>query len=282
MIRRFLHNRLLVTVAAIAAALLLFTVLAAFSAGRTGPVANVVNALADPVRKAVTGVGDFFGDLSSAMHDNADLRAENEDLRAEVASLQDQLRESEQFAAENELLRAQLGVVRTEWDATYAMGDVIGRSSLQWSRTVSVNLGTESGVSVYDPVVTPEGLVGFVSSVSLTSCQVTTVIDSGMSCSCILSTCRETGVAEGSFDLMGSGKLKITMLPKDAAISVGEVAETSGLGGIFPAGISIGTCISSDLADDGLSRTVILEPTVDISRLRTVFIITDFTVQSDR
>lgn len=274
--RQLFKSRLFIAILVIALLLTAVTAASLLSENRSGPVHNVVSALIRPVQKSATAIGDFAHRLFSGLGENDSLREENDRLREEVAKLEAEIRELEHQADENEAMRAILGIVGTEVQYTLQMGDIISHSGHTWSRVLTADVGTTDGISVYDAVITAEGLVGFVSSVDLTSCRITTLVDSGMSCSALLSRSRYTGVAEGSHDLMNEGLLRLTLLPADAEISVGETVVTSGLGGIYPKGLVIGTVESTGLTDNGKSRTAILRPKVDITEVSTVFFVTDF------
>lgn len=274
--RSLLKNRLFILILVAILVLSGFTCLALVSRNRSGPVANVVNAMVLPLQKGVSATGELLGRVVSGFSENKALENENTALREKVAALEAEIRELNRYAEENEAMRQLLGITSSEVSLTLSMGSIVSRSGLSWARTLTADLGSADGIAVYDAVITAEGLVGYVSSVSLTSCQITTVIDSSMSCSAILSDSRHTGVAEGSFRLMEQGRLALNLLPAGADISVGDTAETSGLGGIFPKGLVIGRVESSHIADDGLSKTAVIAPSVDISSLTTVFIITDF------
>lgn len=274
--RSLLKNRLFILILVAILVLSGFTCLALVSRNRSGPVANVVNAMVLPLQKGVSATGELLGRVVSGFSENKALENENTALREKVAALEAEIRELNRYAEENEAMRQLLGITSSDISLTLSMGSIVSRSGLSWARTLTADLGSADGIAVYDAVITAEGLVGYVSSVSLTSCQITTVIDSSMSCSAILSDSRHTGVAEGSFRLMEQGRLALNLLPAGADISVGDTAETSGLGGIFPKGLVIGRVESSHIADDGLSKTAVIAPSVDISSLTTVFIITDF------
>ncbi|MBR3691344.1 MAG: rod shape-determining protein MreC [Clostridia bacterium] len=274
--RALFRNKLFITVLILTVFFSALSVAAVVSKNRSGPVTEVVSAMTNPVRRAATAVSDFTRRLFSGISENDSLREENEKLRAEVAELEAELRELEHMEDENAAMRDLLGIVSEDQTYTLAMGEIIGRSGASWSRVFTADVGTSSGISVYDAVITAEGLVGYVSSVDLTSCRITTIIDTAMSCSAILSDCRQTGVCEGRYDLQKEGRLLLSLLPANAKPSVGETVQTSGLGGVFPKGLVIGEVVSTTMTEDGKSRTAIIEPKVDVDQISTVFFITDF------
>lgn len=274
--RQLFKSKLFITILAITVLLSAVTAASLLSENRSGPVHNVVSAFIRPLQATATSIGDFTKRLFSGLGENQILQAENDRLREQVAQLEAEIRDLEHQADENEAMRAILGIIGTEVQYTLKMGDIISHSGHTWSRILTADVGTSDGISVYDAVITAEGLIGYVSSVDLTSCRITTLVDSSMSCSALLSRSRYTGIAEGNQELMNSGLLQMTLLPADAEISVGETVVTSGLGGIYPKGLVIGTVEYTRLSDSGKSRTAILRPKVDISNVSTVFFVTDF------
>ena len=274
--RKLFKSKLFITILVITVLLSGFTVASLLSNNRSGPVHNVVSALIRPVQISVTSIGDFTKRLFSGISENDALREENDRLREEVAKLEAEIRDLEHHADENEAMRALMGIIGSDIEYSLQMGNIISHTGHTWSRVLTADVGTSDGISVYDAVITAEGLVGFVSSVDLTSCRITTLVDSAMSCSALLSRSGYTGVAEGHVNLMSSGLLQLTLLPGDAEVSVGETVVTSGLGGIYPKGLVVGTVESTSLADNGKSRTAILRPKVDITEISTVFFVTDF------
>ena len=91
----------------------------------------------------------------------------------------------------------------------------------------------------------------------------------------MISRIRELGVAEGDYQLMSDGKLRISYLPREADIVIGDQVITSGTGGIFPKGLIIGSVESVKTESDGMSSYAVLQPAVSLTDVRQVFIIVD-------
>ena len=77
---------------------------------------------------------------------------------------------------------------------------------------------------------------------------------------------------------MVNGTLKMSCLDKSADIVVGDTIITSGSGGLFPKGLTVGTVASVETESDGMSKYATLQPAVDINSVTRVYIITDYTV----
>lgn len=85
-------------------------------------------------------------------------------------------------------------------------------------------------------------------------------------------------MAEGDFALMSEGLLKLTYLPEDTVLLNGDVILTSGVGGVYPKDLVIGTVKQVRTDSSGMGTYAVIEPKVDLDKLTQVFIITDFDI----
>ena len=130
-----------------------------------------------------------------------------------------------------------------------------------------------------DCVITETGvLVGVVSETSLLSSTVATLIDTSIEVGGVVTRTYSAGILEGDFDLMNQGLLRLSYLPEGAGLVAGDEVLTSGLGGIYPAGLVVGRVqgVFNDAA--GMSRYAIVDPSVELGGLIEVFVIKDFDV----
>ena len=122
-------------------------------------------------------------------------------------------------------------------------------------------------------VIADQGLVGHVISVTDTTAKVQTIIDTASSVSCIMSTTNESIVCKGTLDEQSS--LKAMYIPTDSNIIQGDSIETSGLGGIYPKGIHVGTVKRVTNTQNITDRSALIETAVDFDKLNTVLVITN-------
>lgn len=76
----------------------------------------------------------------------------------------------------------------------------------------------------------------------------------------------------GDVSLVGEGLCRIDRIPAGASVRVGDNLVTSGLGGVFPAGIPIGTVVSVDEDASSLERSAVLKPHADFPSLDILFV----------
>ena len=80
---------------------------------------------------------------------------------------------------------------------------------------------------------------------------------------------------DGDVDLSANGLCKMTYIPKDSTITVGDTIKTSGLGGVYPKGINVGKITVIHPENQGVSQYAEVEPYVDFNKLYEVFVITN-------
>ena len=78
---------------------------------------------------------------------------------------------------------------------------------------------------------------------------------------------------DGDLVLMKSGYCKMNIITEDADIIIGDVVETSGIGGVYPKGIKIGTITELKQNDEGTGNYAVIKPEVDFSRIDEVIIL---------
>lgn len=230
--------------------------------------ASVLGATA-PLQKAhasvmgeLSRIVDHYRQLSQAVEVNQQLRQQLSELRAQTAKLQE-------FERENERLRGLLAIV----DRTELLGPVarvIGMSLAGWANVVTLDVGSENGVAVGNPVVAGEGVVGRVIAVHAQSSQVLPVIDPKSSVDALLQQSRLRGVLDGS----GKDGGELRFVASREAVAVGDVVVTSGFDGVFPPGLVLGRIREVGEARQELFHRISVEPAVDMARLEQVMVVT--------
>lgn len=195
------------------------------------------------------------------------------ELEMELNILREQVSELEGYRRENERLRELLDFrARPGFEEIFrgSIGaEVIGRNPLNWYRTVTVDRGRNDGVTTGMAVVGVGGLAGRVVVPGTSASVVMLILDSGSRVSALAESTGEHGIITGR----GDGILVMKYLSDKSEIQIGDRVKTSGLGGIFPKGISIGS-VSGVLEEDyGLTVSAEVSPAVDFSRLENVLIL---------
>jgi rod shape-determining protein MreC len=146
---------------------------------------------------------------------------------------------------------------------------VIGRAATQWSKVVFINKGTEHGVKTHYAVVTKSGVIGQIIHAGPTTSKVLLTIDSRSAVDSLFQGSRVSGVVVGT----GEKKCRIKFVPNNAEIKVGDQVLSSGLGGIFPKGLIIGTVSKVHQKKQGLFQEITLAPSSDLYNLEEVLVL---------
>ncbi len=242
------------------------------SSGFLSVVVSPVQKLSSWITNSATG---FFSNIANSGK-NA---SENEQLKEEIASLREQLIDYDDTLTENEQLKEMLGLKSENDDYDYLAASVIGRDSDDRYGSFQIDKGSLNGVELYDPVITRDGLVGYVSKLSPTTARVSTILGTDINVGAYGLYSGETGVVTGDTPLAVKGQCKMKYLLRDSAMAKSELVATTGLSGIFPKGLVIGTVQELVPESGGTSVYAVIEPAAQITDLQSVFIITDFTGQ---
>lgn len=205
-----------------------------------------------------------------AITTRAELLKQNESLRRANQELQLQAMQSQETARENARLHQLIGWEQTkQWKMK--LGKIVLRDPANWWRTVQIDLGSRDGLRENLPVLTTEGLVGRVSSVGLTRSTVVLIGDVNCKVAAQVVETGDTGVI-GATDPWDNTLVALGFL-KNAKLSPGQTVITSGLGRIFPAGISIGKVADSRQVDFGLSIEARVKLSANLSSLDEVWVV---------
>lgn len=236
-------------------------------------IENICNVFVMPIQNGITylknkisGNDSFFADMDS-------LKQENEELKQKNSELEQSLRELEIIKAENETLKEYVNLKDKYKDYNTIPADVINRDISNYSSTIIINVGSNDGIKENMTVIADNGLVGHIVSVSSNTSQVQTIVDTASAVTSTISTTEDTIVVQGTLD--DKTTLKATFIPTDAVVLQGDSVETSGIGGIYPKGIHIGTISEVVNTNNITDRYAIVETAVNFTKLNTVLVITN-------
>ena len=220
--------------------------------------------LANSGQQAAGHAGDAILPRSELLRQNELLRRQNQELRLQAA-------QADGIAQENERLRQLLAWQQQKrWKLKLA--NVVLREPSNWWRTVQIDLGSRDGLKINMAVMTVEGLVGRISSVSLTRSQVVLLGDPGCKvASRVDNPGRDTGVI-GPAGSVESEFVELRFLPGNANLKAGQTVSTSGNGGIFPKDIPIGRIVDSHPVDYGLNLAARVKLNANLSSLEEVWV----------
>ncbi len=225
----------------------------------TAPLQGLITWFADGARNVWYGYFWFVGLRES----NDRLLRENEELRGDLAL-------STELANENDRLRRMLDFKKDTLGELVA-ANVIGSDAASWAKSIRINRGSVHGIERNMAVVTPGGVVGRVVEVSPWYSDVQNILDGRSAVPVRVQRTRAQGMLEG----LSKGLCQLTYVSRAADVQPGDVVITSGLGGIFPQGLVVGTVVNVEKKEFGVLQDVRVAPAVDFQRLpEEVFVVT--------
>lgn len=276
------NNGILILI--IALLLTLITAVLSFTfGGVANPFANLAGVVATPFRNGFHSLVSWTEGVYSDAFERERLVQELEELKQENARLREQARTGEAASRENERLRDLLGLKEKRADFDLESATVTAHGSSNWASTLTISKGSAADVAAGDCVVDQYGnLVGVINKVGLNWSTLMTVVDMDLEMGALIARTDGAAIAEGDFNLMEEGKLKLTYLPDGSQLLAGDAILTSGLvsGGeaTYPSGLVLGYVQEVRSEHSGMSDYAVLTPAADLDSLEQVFVIKDFDV----
>lgn len=225
-------------------------------------VATPVRVVGSVVASPVSGISNVVGNLTADSQTLSDLKAENDDLKAQVARLTEYEDEANTLT---DLLQ-----LRNQYNLDSTAARVIARSTDSWSSTITIDKGTTSGIQTGMPVMTSTGVVGQVSECGPTTATVRLITDESSGVSAKVQSSGAQGQLQGSAD----GTLHLNLIRTDQQVSTGDSVVTSGLGGVYPKGLPVGTVSNVTKSSGSLYYDITVEPLASVGSLEEVLVIT--------
>ena len=228
------------------------------------------------VRGGVYQVTSFISRTVLSIRELAELRQEHTELLGRMARYEQLERSFTEISQENTRLREQLGFAQT-LRYRHIPAEFIGRDPNNLFSALVINKGTHSGVETGMAVIAwhdgTQALVGKVIQTGIFESLIMPLYDSNSFISSRLFVSRYEGIVEGT----GSPDQPLIMryIQKRARdeINIGDMIVSSGIGGIYPAGINIGRVTSINYQEYEISMQLELEAIIDFTRLEYVFVI---------
>jgi rod shape-determining protein MreC len=230
--------------------------------------------LAPPARVVMTA-RRWWGSHVAALLQGPELERENERLQALVAMLSQQNRELAGEDTENKRLRALLGF-RSSSSMQLLPAEVIAVKPSPLRDSITLSIGDKDGVLRKTVVLDSSGaLLGQVTDVTRDTSDVLLLTDDLSSVGVVVrqmnraQTAGVVGICSGN----RSALLSLTDLPQNADVRPGDRVETSGFGGVYPAGIPVGTVRSVSVDGATMLTGALVAPDAGFDNLQDVFVL---------
>lgn len=241
----------------------------------SGGIKSVAREAVAPLQELVGGGWSSVREGAASVRGYKGLLAENQKLSQQVTELQARVTQLQNLELENGELRRQLGFSREARRSLIAC-EIIGRDPDGWWQTLRLNKGGADGIATNLPVIAVDGLIGKVIRVSPHTADVLLLADPACQVSARIQRTGAFGILSGRGpNWQGKVVCRLEYLNKNVEIVEGDELVTSGLGGVFPSGLILGS-IDRIYADrSGLYQYADVVSRAEIGMLRHVFVVRD-------
>ena len=217
------------------------------------PARQAVSVVIYPFQRLMFAPRDAIARLSDWADDADRARSEREALQRQRIELAQLSTHAAQLAAENEQLRRLLDVAEVVTQPSVAV-QVLYEPANAFSSHLIFNKGSSSGIQPGMPVIDDGGVVGQIVRVTPFTSEAALLTDDRVS---IPVQVLRNGLRLIAFGGNASGKVEVRYLTADVDLVAGDTLITSGIGGLFPAGLSVAVVeyVERD-ATSGFARAV--------------------------
>lgn len=229
---------------------------------------QIVTEVLSPVQE---GIASSKKNLSSLWENYlliVDTSKENTILKKQISRLDSDLTNMDEVRKENlrlkQLLKYSEGV-----SPERVLAQVVGWDSANEFKVIRINKGTNSGIKVMAPVITDQGLVGYVYRATPNYADVLTILDQNNRVDVVIERTRTHGIVEGVFNF----KCALKYIMRNEPVEVGDKLITAGVGGIFPKGVKVGMVTDISKENFGMTLSIEVVPSVDFDKLEEVLVL---------
>lgn len=227
----------------------------------------VMNLMA-PVNGAVSRMNSSVAGIWYDYLDLVGVRKENKQLRESIKVLNSRIIKDSEAVLTNERLKRLLDL-KNSLPVPSLAASVIGEDGTPWFKTIMIDRGGSDGLREGMPVIAADGVVGQLVKVTARSSRVLLITDHASGVAGIVQRSRARGVVKGK----GGGRCSLDFSLTEEDVKVGDSVVTSGIGRVFPKGLSIGEVTMVKKGEYGIFQTVDVRPTVNLERLEEVLVL---------
>ncbi len=196
-----------------------------------------------------------------------DVGRDNAALRTRVVALEEENLQLREALVDGESLE-RVAAMRKEFEAELMPARVIGQDVSPYFRSLLLDRGRGDRVLSGMAVISDRGLVGLVTATTQSAARTMLLVDRRAAVDAIVLRSRALGIVRGA----GTDSLEFSFLMRGADVKAGDALITSGVGGVYPKGLRIGTVKSVNAQPGALVHTAQLAPAVDFGQLENAFV----------
>lgn len=241
-----------------------------FTIGEMTLFQKVVTELLSPIQSGIVSSQQSFSSFIDNYFRIVNTNKENRFLRNKINSLEAELFQLQVAKKENARLKGLLNYSK-EIPFEKIMAKVIGWDSSNQFKVLRINKGERDGIKALAPVITHQGLVGYIYRVGVNYSDILTILDPNNRVDSIVERTRTHGIVEGILN----NRCVMKYVVKNEPLEIGDRLLTAGVGGVYPKGIKVGIVTQIHKENTGLTLNVELTPSVDFHRLEEVIVLKD-------
>lgn len=228
---------------------------------------DLTNAAISVVPKTQKSAEEYEGEISK-------LKAELKRMRTILVDYYDVKRENAQYLKFYDFKKQNQSLV-------FKMASVIAKDPNDLFFGFTLDKGISDGISINDPVITENGLIGRVASVKKHSCIVKTILSPDYKIGVLDKVSGDSGVITGRKSLANENKTAMMYISAQNKMHEDDIVVTTGLGGICPKDLPVGKVCQIENDDYDSSFYAVIEPFDDIKNVIDVFVVTGFQGKGD-
>lgn len=240
------------------------------------PSSTVVGTILAPVQRLSGKISEKFNWFSSSFASAGSYKSENERLKIKIAEYESQLADYNEVKHKINSYEQMLEIKKENPDFVLENASVIGTDNADIFSSLIIDKGSSDGVDAGDVVVSSGYLIGVVKKVNESYSVVMTILNPAVNVSAIESSTREAAYVTASVEYSQSGKCILSGLERTTSVSPGGLVVTSGIGGVYPKGLIVGTVSQVLRSERDFSSFAVITPGADFSKIEDVFVITSF------
>ena len=229
---------------------------------------QIVGTLLYPVQVVAVVPRDALGRMSDYFASTSALEKENTDLKRQQISNADVLQQASQLRAENAHLRTLLDV-RQRLDVKSILAEIIYDARDPFTRKIILNKGSIHNVALSQPVIDDLGVVGQVTRVFPLTSEVTLLTDKNQAIPVQILRNGLRSVVHGQ----GQSSHLDMRTTTNADVKNGDLLVTSGIDGVYPAGLHVAKVVQVENKASTTFETVLCAPAAGIDYHRQLLIL---------
>lgn len=237
---------------------------------------NIVNMTVVPVQNAFFELHRSMDGIVYDFKSSQELKNENEELKAEIRQLREVT--ADYYDLKRKIIKYEkyFGFNQERDDLSFVSASVIGRDPSELFYGFTINLGTDSGISDGDSVITENGFVGYIAKAEKKSSKVKTIFSPDAKLGAADTVSGDMGIISGNAELCEQGLTGLTLVTSQNSLKEGNIITTTGLSGMYPKNLLIGKVKGINYDNVNFFHYAIIEPFEDIKKVKDVLVIIGF------